>query len=221
MKENVPMKGLFTLLALLVFCIPNAVEATTNLLSISLLDSARQPIFPPVLTDKDFVSIDTTNQTFTITPEAARRLANTIWELRIKKYGGALWKFPNGNYAIVAMAAPFVLQASGETIRNGVVSTFADSTRYDVPVIIPNPEYVNTNLTTNVSFCCDPSYPALFSKIGQPGIDDRIASAVQKLFASKNEVSGGFASNYLKLPRNCGISHAPMRVQTGQFREAS
>ncbi|MGA2174413.1 MAG: hypothetical protein ABSH38_05455 [Verrucomicrobiota bacterium] len=90
------MKRHILLLALSACFNLNAAETSTNLLSISLVDDkvflSRMPvkttnasdmkiIYPSVLADKDFVAVDTANQTFTITPEAAKRLAGAIWSL--------------------------------------------------------------------------------------------------------------------------------------------
>src|SRR4051794_28937959 len=78
-------------------------EASTNCIAIYLLDrplaqpwpkldkaylKELKPVSPPVLADEDFVSFNTTNQSFAVTGAAAKRLSLTIWSLAKKDAPG-------------------------------------------------------------------------------------------------------------------------------------
>src|SRR5438045_1105272 len=108
-------------------CICFAFHSTigaTNLLSVYLVadkvfpqwtpgtmpvpDSLRL-ISPPVLADADFISFDTTNHTFSITPDAAKRL-----EAKIKNGPPTILR--NGVFELIPYPTPFVLKASDEPI---------------------------------------------------------------------------------------------------------
>src|SRR5882762_3068121 len=132
------MKTCFVLLGLLACRILVAAETPTNLLSISLVIEKESPslttaimpkpeelklMSPPVLADKDFVAFDMTNQTFTITPEAAKRLAAKLCELA----GTQPYVFKSGEYELIPYPTPFVLQASGDSVYVGAFYTETSS----------------------------------------------------------------------------------------------
>jgi hypothetical protein len=198
------MKRCFILFALSAGCILNAAEATTNLLSISLVDNkeylsrtrVNPPetnevaiISPPVLADKDFAAFDTTNQTFAITPEAAKRLASAIWVLG-KKYSpgwrAAPWVFPTGEYELIPRPVPFVLQVSGEMIYSGIFTEMTSSDAFSGPAILADQEFISTNLAHNVTFTVYGGYPPPNGFGTGAGVDrrgdKRIVAAVEKLF---------------------------------------
>lgn len=139
-------------------------------------------VSPPVLADKDFVNFDITNQTFTITPEAAKRLAAKLCELA----GTQPYVFKTGEYELIPYPTPFVLQASGEQIYIGAFDTLTSSRIPAGPLIFSHSYCITTNLSTNVTFSIQPGLVFLNPKpIGNTPDqrrDNRIVSAVQKLF---------------------------------------
>ncbi|MDR3457729.1 MAG: hypothetical protein P4N60_09810 [Verrucomicrobiae bacterium] len=170
--------------------------AATNLLSIHLVvekvfpqwhpGSMPKPdsltlVSPPVLADGDFVSFDATNQTFTITPGAARRLAAGL-------RGGAAPILLNGGvYDQIPDTAPFVLQAAGEPIYVGAFYTLVSSSAFAGPVILPDTMFISPHLTNNVTFRIELGYPGTSPGLADPRRDPRIVAAVQKLFAHEKK----------------------------------
>ncbi|MGA2177738.1 MAG: hypothetical protein ABSH38_22410 [Verrucomicrobiota bacterium] len=210
MQDHLPMKKCFVLFALSACCILNAAETPTNLLSISLVDNKEylsrtcvnppetnevMIISPPVLADRDFAAFDTTNQTFAITPEAAKRLASAIWVLG-KKYSPG-WEavpyrhFPGGEYDLIPTPVPFVLQVSGETIYSGIITKMTSSDGFSGPAILADQNFITTNLAHNVTFTIYRGYPPPNGFATGGGVDrrgdKRIVAAVQKLFAHENK----------------------------------
>jgi hypothetical protein len=199
------MKKRFVLFALSACCVLNAAETPTNLLSISLVDNkeylsrtcVNPPytnevtiVSPPVLADKDFAAFDTTNQTFAISPEAAKRLAGAIWILGEKYspgWGAAPWVFPSGDYDLIPRPVPFVLQVSGETIYSGIITKRTSSDGFSGPAILAGQDFITTNLAHNVTFTIYRGYPPPNGFATGGGVDrradKRIVAAVQKLFA--------------------------------------
>jgi len=169
--------------------------AATNLLSIYLVadnifpqwrpgtmpapDSLRL-ITPPVLADTDFVSFDTTNQTFSITPDAAKRLEASI------KHGPPTI-LRNGVFLLIPYPAPFVLKASAEAIYVGAFYTEVSSSSFAGPVILADRMFISASLTNNVTFRIELGYPGTFPGTPDPRRDSRVVSAVQKLFAHENK----------------------------------
>jgi hypothetical protein len=165
------MKRCILLFTVCTYCfVLHSAVAATNLLSIHLVadkvfpqwqpgtmpkpDSLRL-ISPPVLADADFVSFDSTNQTFTVTAVAAKRLAT------------------------IPLPAPFVLKASGEPVYVGAIYGLGSSSSFAGPVILPD---IGTN-----SFHIELGYPGAFPGMIDPRRDNRIVSAVQKLFSHEKQ----------------------------------
>src|SRR4051794_34417803 len=136
--------------------------AATNLLSIHFVADKVLPqsepgtmpapgslklISPPVLADADFVSFDLTNQTFTITADAAKRL-----EAKIKNGPPTILR--NGVFELIPYPTPFVLKASDEPIYVGAFWTGASSSSFAGPVFLPAPDsvFISANQTNNVTF---------------------------------------------------------------------
>jgi hypothetical protein len=146
--------------------------ATTNLLAIHLIKEKVLPqwtpgtmpapgtlklVSPPLLADADFVSFDLTNQTFTLTPDAAKRL-----------------------YANLHAETPFVLKASGEPVYVGAFYSEVSSSSFAGPVILPEHEFT----ATNTSFLIELGYGGVSpGQLADPRRDNRIVSAVGKLLA--------------------------------------
>jgi hypothetical protein len=196
------MKFYVALLAIFTSGVLNAAELTTNyLLSIHLVRDEVFPqwqpgtmpkpgklklVSPPVLADRDFVSFDFKDQTFVITPQAAKRLARDIWHLKMKDVlGDSPTILRNGAYDLVPTPAPFVLKASGEPIYVGPFYTLFSSSSFAGPVIIPESPFIHTNLNSNVTLKIQPGYPGEFPGIPKQLNDARIAAAVKKLSARK------------------------------------
>jgi hypothetical protein len=181
-------------------------EASTNFIAISLLDRPlAQPwpkldnahlkelktVSPPVLVDADFVSFDTTNQTFVLTGSAAKRLALTIWSLAKKDAPGWGEQVPyvhhTGEFELIPVPAPFLFHAGGEPIYAGAFYTPVSSTGFSGPVIMAEEMFIRTNVPSDArfSFRIELGYPGALPGTPDPRGDARIASAVQKLFAKK------------------------------------
>ena len=188
---------------LLIGLVARAGEPGTNLVSIYLvdrpnahpwpkLDTAHMKdlniVAPPVLADPDFVAFDSTNHTFVITAEAARRLARCIWQLGKKDapgWGDSPAILPGGYTELIPTLAPFVIEAFGERVYAGAFYTSFSSHSFRGPVVLPEKGFISTNVAenANVSFSIQLGYPYTFEGTSDPRGDGRIASAVQKLFA--------------------------------------
>ena len=183
-------KRCFLLLALCTCSLAlHSAMATTNLLSIHLVaewEPNRPPhgilklISPPVLTDADFVSFDVTNQIFTITPDAARRL-----EAKIKN-GPPTW-LQGGFFELIPYPTACVVKASGEAVYVGLFGTRFSSSSFDGPVMLPDKEFISMSSTNDVTFRIQLGYPGRFPWLTDPRRDSRIVSAVQKLFSHERK----------------------------------
>src|SRR6266487_984984 len=146
----------------------HSVIAATNLLSIYLVADKVFPqwrpgtmpapdsltlISPPVLADADFVSFDTTNQTFSITPDVAKRL-----EAKIKNGPPTILR--NGVFELIPYPAPFVLKASDEPIYVGAFWTGVSSSSFAGPVILPDSLFISANQTNDVTLRIEEGSPA-------------------------------------------------------------
>ena len=181
----------------------HAAEASTNLLAIYLLDrplaqpwpnldqahlKELKPVSPPVLADADFVSFNTTNQTFVVTGAAAKRLALSIWALARKDAPGWGDQVPYvhhaGEFELIPVPAPFVLCAGGEPLYAGAFYTMLSSMGFSGPVIMADELFIRTNVPkkTKFTFRIQPGYPAALRDTPDPRGDRRVASAVEKLF---------------------------------------
>lgn len=184
---------LFTVCTCFVF---HSAVAATNLLSIHFVveevfpqwqpGSMPKPgsltlISPPVLSDRDFVSFDSSNQTISITPEAAKRLSAKI------RRGDAPAILNGGAYELIHYPTPFVLKASGEPIYVGAFFTPASSSSFAGPVILPDTMFISANLTNNVIFRIKLGYPGTLPGMTDPRRDSRVVSAAQKLFSHENK----------------------------------
>ena len=198
-----------TFLAILTLTIGGALygaEASTNLIAIYLLDrplaqpwpnldnahlKELKPVSPPALADDDFLSFNTTNQSFVVTGAAAKRLALTIWSLAKKDAPGWSEQVPfvhhTGEFELIPVPAPFVLHAGGEPIYAGAFYTSVSSVGFSGPVIMAEEMFIKTNVPANArfSFSIELGYPGVIPGTPDPRGDSRIASAVQKLFAKK------------------------------------
>ena len=162
---------------------------------------------PASLSDADFVAFDTANHTFTLTPEAAKRLSAKLWELWT--HGGPFkgpFIYRTGDYTLIPGHAEFVLLASGEPLYCGVFCpglVCSDGHIDGVPTITAQSNFISTNLTTNVAFSIQRALPLtpqtaadaaprLFSrpvtldgegrKLDDVLDDPRLIAAVRKLF---------------------------------------
>ena len=180
------MKRCFLLLALCACSLAlHAAMAATNLLSIHLVAEWKpgtrpagilKLISPPVLADADFVSFDVTNQIFTITPDAARRL-----EAKIKN-GPPTW-LQDGFFELIPYPTACVVKASGEAVYVGAFWTTFSSSSFDGPVMLPDKQFISMNSTNDVTFRIELGYPGTFPGMTDLRRDSRIVSAVQKLFS--------------------------------------
>jgi len=134
---------------------------------------------PPVLADADFISFDTTNQTFSITPDAAKRL-----EAMIKKGPPTLLR--DGMYELIPYPTPFVLKASEQPIYVGAFYTRFSSSSFAGPVILSDTTFISANLTNNVTFRIELGYPGTFPGMADPRRDSRIVLAVERLLSREN-----------------------------------
>lgn len=184
-----PVKLYIAAAVLMVSCAIHAAEPTTNYLAIYLVDGSKT-ISPPVLSDPDFVSFDTTHYTFVVTATAAKRLARSIWDL--EKQHGSGWAFAadplqGGVEDIIPAPEPFVLEASGQPIYSGFFYTILSSSGFSGPVILPDVEFIKTNSTDNVSFRIELGYPGTFPGTPDPRGDFRIQTAVDQLSAHEKK----------------------------------
>jgi hypothetical protein len=137
-------------------------------------------ISPPVLADADFVSFDVTNQVFTITAEAARRL-----EAKIKNGPPTLLR--DGLFELIPYPTVCVIKASGEAVYVGAFWTVASSSSFAGPVMLPDKMFITMNSTNNVTFHIELGYPFPFPGMTDPRRDAGIVSAVRKLFSHKEK----------------------------------
>jgi hypothetical protein len=200
------MRTFLAILVLTIGCALYGAEATTNLIAIYLLDrplaqpwprldkahlKELKPVSPPVLADDDFLSFNTTNQSFVVTGAAAKRLALTIWSLAKKDAPGWGEQVPyvhhDGEFELIPVPAPFVFHAGGEPIYAGAFYTSVSSAGFSGPVIMAEEMFIKTNVPRNArfSFSIELGYPGALPGTPDPRGDSRIASAVQKLFAKK------------------------------------
>lgn len=222
------MKTLFVTVALGIAWALHGAEASTNAIAIYLLDrplaqpwpnldqahlKELKPVSPPVLTDDDFVSFDTRNQTFVVTGAAAKRLSLTIWSLASKDAPGWGWQVPyvhkTGEFELIPVPAPFVLYAGGEPIYAGAFYTLWSSSGFSGPVIIADEMFIKTNVPAKAKFSFriefgypapppappDPlridrpfelPFPGTLSGPTDPRADSRIAAAVQKMMTGRS-----------------------------------
>lgn len=178
-----------SLLAVVILPLNLFADGTTNCLAIHLVDGSKT-ISPPVLSDLDFVSFDTTHYTFVVTATAAKRLARSIWDL--EKQHGSGWAYSadplkGGVQQIIPTPEPFVLEASGQPIYSGSFYTTFSSSGFSGPVILSDIEFIRTNSTENVSFRIELGYPGTFLETTDPRGDFRIQTAVDQLFAHEKK----------------------------------
>jgi hypothetical protein len=110
----------------------------------------RQPAFA----NHDFVAFDTNSHSFTVTAEAARRLA--------REFNGGKQKVrADGKleYFFDAPDAPFLLMAMGERIYLGALKSVLSSWGYSVPVIEPEATSIGVDETNDVRFLIMESFP--------------------------------------------------------------
>ncbi|PYM11190.1 MAG: hypothetical protein DME18_14605 [Verrucomicrobia bacterium] len=199
------MKTFVITLLLAVCCAVRGDDTSTNLIAICLLDRPLaqpwpkldaanlknlKPVSPPVLVDSDFVAFDSTNHTFVITGAAAKRLSLTIWSLAKKDAPGwsaAPYVHHTGDFELIPVPAPFVLQVRGEPIYAGAFYTSVSSSGFSGPVIMAEEMFISTNVPTSAkfSFSIQLGYPGTLPGTPDPRNDNRIVSAVQTLLAKK------------------------------------
>jgi hypothetical protein len=190
----------------LIGLVARAAEPSTNLVSIYLVDRPNaQPwpkldtahlkdlnlVAPPILADSDFVAFDSTNHSFVVTGEAAKRLARRIWELGKKDapgWGDAPTILRGGYYELIPAPAPFVIEAFGERIYAGAFYTRFSSSGFEGPVIMAKEMFIKTNLPKKAtfSFSIGLGYPGTSPGTPDPRGDKRIVSAVRTLFGNKH-----------------------------------
>ena len=201
------MRTLLVILALTIGWALHGGEAGTNCLAVYLLDrplaqpwpkldqthlKELKPVSPPVLTDADFVSFNTTNQTFVVTGAAAKRLSLSIYSLAKKDAPGWGEQVPyvhhTGEFELIPVPAPFVLHAGGEPIYAGAFFTGFSSAGFSGPVIMAEEIFIGTNVSKNAefSFRIELGYPGALPGTPDPRNDSRIASAVQKMLAKRS-----------------------------------
>lgn len=199
------MKRYIAIAALAASCVLHAAESSTNLLSIHLVDVklfhqwhpddiaksyGASVLAAPVLADSDFVSFDVTNHSFVVTPEAAKRVAKSIWDVGKRDapgWGDSPTILRGGAYELIPTPAPFVLKASGTPIYWGAFSTPVSSRSFAGPVILPDVLFITGNLMSNVTFRIKLGYPGASPGVDDPRCDSRIVSAAQKLFAHEKK----------------------------------
>jgi hypothetical protein len=163
--------------------------AATNLLSIHFVADKVLPqsqpgtmpapaslklISPPALADPDFVSFDLTNQTFTITADAAKRL-----EAKVKNGPPTLLR--DGFFELIPYPTACVVTALGEPVYVGAFWTGASSSSFFGPVLLPIDPFISMRSTNEVTFWIGPG--STLPGMTDPRRDSRIVSAVQKLFS--------------------------------------
>lgn len=140
-------------------------------------------VSPPVIADADFLAYDTTKHTFTVTAQAATRLATSISKLVSRE---APYVYHTGEIDLIPGCVPFVVKARGESVYSGTFFTFYSSVVFSGPLIFADQISIRTNVSENAtfSFCIvnglSPSSDEL-----DPRNDVRVLSAVQSLFASR------------------------------------
>jgi hypothetical protein len=171
-------------------------QTLTNVLSIHLLDKALSKtlqegiitpakaklIPPPIFWDEDFVVFNTTNHTFAISAEAAKRLARKLMDNPTTLGSGEVV------YDFWWPDTPFVLAALGQPIYVGQFSCVISSASYRSPTIYSQASFISTNCSSNVIFTIEMPLPST----NQPALsggrigtdvrnDPRILAAVKKL----------------------------------------
>ena len=201
------MQTLLAILVLLIAFVLHAAQASTNLLAIYLLDRPAaqpwpnldaahlkdlKPVSPPALADSDFVAFNLTNHTFVVTGAAAKRLSLQIWSLAKKDAPGWGGQVPivyrTGDFALIPVPAPFVLEACGERIYAGAFYTGFSSSGFSGPVIMGEREFIKMKQPKGAtfSFSIGLGYPGALPGTPDPRGDRRIASAVQRLVANRH-----------------------------------
>ena len=108
-----------------------------------------------ILSSADFKSYDRSNHVFTVTAEAARRLAVGLRRHTGRSEAPVICADGKAGYELCGPDTPFVLFASGEPIYAGVFSFPFSSRSYLVPVILPAPAgpfVLYLDSTNDVSF---------------------------------------------------------------------
>ncbi len=156
------------------------------------LPSSRQPadidalklVSPPVFADSDFLAYDTKKHKFTVTAQAATRLATSIRKLL---RCGTPYVYYTGEYELIPTPVLFVLKARGESIYWGAFYTSFSSMGFDGPMIMAENNFIGTNVSKNAtfSFYIDLGDAGPASSTPDPRGDARVVFAVRSLFASR------------------------------------
>jgi hypothetical protein len=152
-----------------------------------------KPHLRPVLADSDFVSFDTTNHTFVLRADTAKRLAHRIWSSATKNakgFGDTPPPVPGGQIELLPVSSfgePFVLTVSGVPIYAGRFYTTVSSMSFSGPVIIAEDYAMKTNAPADATFTyrIEAGYPGGGFNPPDPRTDKRIVAAVEKLFKNK------------------------------------
>jgi len=130
----------------------------------------------PILADRDFVWFNTNDHSFAIKAETAKRLCRYL-----KKKDGFEEPRVRGNgrpcYGMDWRDRPFVLEAFGERVYQGVLVSFYTTIIYGEPMVVPQGVFIETNSTNDVVFDI-----LLFRNIPDPRNDNRILEGVKQLF---------------------------------------
>lgn len=181
--------------------------ALTNTLAIYLLADARKPALEdnklepkPVLADDDFVAYNTNTQRFAIKAEAAKRLCRSV-----KEKNGFIEPRVRGDghpsYGFDWPDTPFVLQALGERVYEGIFSSdFSSQMFFAIPVAKTRHVSIAADSTNDVVFEIGFDAPVIrnavsgqldfnYKSVPDPRNDKRIIAAVEKLFQMTNRPS--------------------------------
>jgi hypothetical protein len=144
-----------------------------------------------ILSSGDFKSYDRSNHVFTITAEAAKRLAVGLRRQMGRSEAPVVYASGKAGYELCGPDTPFVLFASGQPIYAGVFSFPFSSQSYLVPVILPAPAepfVLALDSTNDVSFwinlnTIDKTYgaPADWGTPKEVLSDKRILAALDEL----------------------------------------
>jgi hypothetical protein len=157
----------------------------------------------PILADNDFVSYNTNTHEFSIKADSAKRLCHQlkgkmgIHEPQVRGSGVLVYGCDWGD-------TPFVLEASGERVYEGVFSTTMSSMSYiATPVLKTWKTFIDADATNDVAFSSEfasidtsaieglvRQHPGVKSfgwePLPDPRDDKRIAAAVEKLFGHRS-----------------------------------
>jgi len=135
---------------------------------------------PPLLADKDFLSYNLTNHTFTVSAATAKRLAVSLDPENP-------YKMASGEFVFWIGSPPrsFVLCAFGKPIYEGHFTSGYSSMVYRGPTIWCTHSFLTSNDVANVSFAIHPSSWPPGANDPDRRADKEIIRALKKLKLAK------------------------------------